>query len=389
MRIGIDARFYGSLGKGLGRYTEKLLQELERQPGEDQFVVFLRRENFDEYQPVCARFTKALADYPWYGWREQWLFPRLLRQHRLDLMHFPHFNVPLIYRQPFVVTIHDLILFHYPTVKASELSPFLYWLKYLVYRFVIAQAIGRARRVFAVSQFTADDIARAYPQARQKICVTREAADPFCFWLPPSEHAACLKRLGLTKHGQGKPFVLYVGNAYPHKNLELLLELAASQTEKLFVCVGKEDYFYIRLRHSATARGLDNVLFVGFVADRELSILYREAECYFFPSLYEGFGLPALEAFTYGTPVVAARRGSLPEVLGEAAVFFEPTDKASLLAGLRAVTENIPLRTERIRRGYLQAATYSWSRMALNTLREYHRSKAPAVYAGHSTQSIQ
>ncbi|MFC1639085.1 glycosyltransferase, partial [Patescibacteria group bacterium] len=123
MKIGIDARFYGSLGKGLGRYVSELIAGLERLDRDNEYVVFLRRENYDEYEPQAPNFSKRLAEIPWYGWREQLLLPGLLKRERLDLMHFTHFNVPLLYRRPFVVTVHDLILLQHPTTRASTLGP--------------------------------------------------------------------------------------------------------------------------------------------------------------------------------------------------------------------------------------------------------------------------
>lgn len=382
MRIGIDARFYGSLGKGLGRYTAKLIEGLEQVAGTDEFIVFLRRENFDEYQPRQPRFTKVLADFPWYGWREQLLLPRLLRQYRLDLMHFPHFNVPLLYRRPLVVTIHDLILFHYPTVKASELPPVFYWLKYAVYRYVIRSAVKRALTVFTVSRFTQADLVAAYPSIAPKIRMIYEAADAECAWTEPTTRGEFLRAWGLSPRGEGTPYVLSVGNAYPHKNLSLLLQVAKSLPEKLFVCVGREDYFYTLLKAEAEALGITNVRFVGFVPDGALGILYREAESYFFPSLYEGFGLPALEALLVGTPVVAARAGALPEILGAAGRLFDPTSVTEARETLIQVGADSALRQCLITRGYARVALFSWQRMACLTLEEYHRSIA---YARHSS----
>ncbi len=373
MRIGIDARFYGTLGKGLGRYTEKLIQALESLATEDEFVIFLRRENFDEYVPHSKNFSKVLADFPWYGWQEQILFPRLLWKYQLDLMHFPHFNVPVLYRRALTVTIHDLILLHYPTVKASELSPFLYWIKYLAYRFIIGSAVKRAQTIFTVSHFTEHDIASVYPKVAHKICMTYEAADIQDSVLTYIEEEKMLAQLGLAARGKGMPYVLYVGNAYPHKNLNLLLEVAALLPEKLFVCVGREDYFYRDLKNRSKHRGLKNVRFVGFVPDRFLPALYREAESYFFPSLYEGFGLPALEALSFGTPVVAARRGALPEIIGEAGVFFNPENLDEVHRKLELIGKNQPLRERMVRLGYERVKTFSWTAMAAATLREYHR----------------
>ena len=132
--IGIDARFFGSIGKGLGRYTQKLIENLEKisaQGGpasgwDNQYFVFLRKENFDEYQPRNKNFQKVLADYQWYTFAEQIRMPLLLNKLKLDLVHFPHFNVPFFYRKKFVVTIHDLILLQFPTVRGTTLNPIFY-----------------------------------------------------------------------------------------------------------------------------------------------------------------------------------------------------------------------------------------------------------------------
>ncbi|KKQ79694.1 MAG: mannosyltransferase B-like protein, partial [Candidatus Moranbacteria bacterium GW2011_GWD2_38_7] len=147
MKIGIDARFYGSIGKGLGRYTQKLIQHLEHIDKENHYVVFLRKENFDDYQPFNKNFEKVLADYAWYTFAEQLFFPLLLNKQKLDLMHFPHFNVPLLYSGRFVLTIHDLILTHFPTIRATMLNPVFYWFKYVAYKLAISSALWRAKKI--------------------------------------------------------------------------------------------------------------------------------------------------------------------------------------------------------------------------------------------------
>lgn len=385
MRIGIDARFYGSVGKGLGRYTQKLLEHLERFPGDDEFVVFLRKENFDEYQPGDRRFKKVLAHFPWYGFLEQLVFPFVLFRHRLDLMHFPHFNVPLFYRKRFVVTLHDLILLHYPTLRGTTRNAFVYWLKYAMYRVVIASATRRAERIITVSQFTKHDLAKLYPAAAQKIIVTYEAADPVCAWRSQAQERAFLSRLELVKCSEQdnagamrdiiKPFVLYVGNAYPHKNLEAVIDVAAALPQYEFVLVGKEDYFYSRLKEKAREQTLPNVRFAGFVDDQDLNVLYRHARLYVFPSLYEGFGLPPLEAMSCGTPVLASNRASLPEVLGLAAQYFDPSDSESFRYAVVRLMEDEESRSELRTLGYAQAARYSWREMARETLAAYQQTR--------------
>lgn len=382
MRIGIDARFYGSVGKGLGRYTEKLIEHLESEDTDNDYVVFLQRENFDEYVPKNARFKKVLAHYAWYSFSEQLFFPFRLLSFRLDLVHFPHFNVPFLYPKKFIVTIHDLILLQYPTLQNTSRTALSYWMKFVAYRFVIACAIHRAEHIITVSHFTESDILDRYPVARGKISVTYEAADPFCQFLPLKQAKRLLHRLELLREPQFgvqgidardilKPYLLYVGNAYPHKNLEALLRVAPLFPTYRFVLVGKEDYFYLRLKKIVKEKELRNVIFAGFVDDRELSILYRFALCYIFPSLYEGFGLPPLEAMAHGLPVLSSRSGSLPEILGDAARYFDPHTPGSFESELTEVLDSETVRQELASRGYRRVARFSWERMALETQRLY------------------
>lgn len=380
MRIGIDARFYGSLGKGLGRYTEKLIGALEILDQKNEYFIFLRKENFNDYISSSPRFHKILADERWYSWREQLIFPWTLKKFQLDLVHFPHFNVPFFYRKPFVVTIHDLILLHYPTIKASELPPALYWMKYWIYRFVIHSAIRRSQAVLTVSQFTEKDILQNMPRARGKIVLTPEAADAFCSWSSGHDVKSFLQSVQLwnssniSRQKEGPcPFILYVGNAYPHKNLDLLLACARKFPAYTFVCVGKEDFFYRILKKKVRDMSLGNVSFLGFVSDRNLGILYRSAQVFFFPSLYEGFGLPALEALSYGLPVLAAHRGALPEIIGKAGVLFHPKHLDDVVSKLQQILSDDFLRANLRRDGFAQICNFHWMVMAQLTHSVYEQ----------------
>jgi glycosyltransferase involved in cell wall biosynthesis len=373
MRIGIDARFYGSIGKGLGRYTEKLIEHLEKIDSENQYVVFLRRENFDDYIPSQKNFRKVLADYSWYGWREQLLFPFLLFRHRLDLVHFPHFNVPILYGKKFVVTVHDLILLRFPTVQNTTLGWVGYTFKYALYRIVIATAIRRAFSVLTVSTFTKEDIVAHYPLAAGKVFVTKEAADENCFFVNEEGVLRILDHFGLggaSHYGRIEKYFLYVGNAYPHKNLEAIIAVARVFPEYRFVFVGKEDFFSRRLQ--ATVSGITNVSFIGFVSDHDLSVLYRNAAAYLFPSRYEGFGLPGLEAMQYGLPVIATNRGSLPEIYGDAALFFDPDEANDMERVMRRFLGFSDDERECLRkRGFAQGSMFRWSDMTEATLSVY------------------
>ena len=381
MRIGIDARFYGSIGKGLGRYTEKLITHLEKIDSTNQYFIFLRRENFDEYVPARENFQKVLADYPWYGWQEQFLLPILLFRCKLDLVHFPHFNVPILYGKKFVVTVHDLILLRFPTTENTTLGRLGYAVKYVLYRLVIARAVKRALAVLTVSHFTKNDIITHYPDAAGKLFVTTEAAQDECFFVQKEVCSHILERLGIKEPSHGKigEYFLYVGNAYPHKNLEAIVSAAQDFPEWKFVFVGKEDFFYRRLKKSAAR--VKNILFVGFVSDRDLSVLYRYAGAYLFPSRYEGFGLPGLEAMQYGLPVLASNQGALPEVYGDAALFFDPDKPSDMTRVIRQFLEYSD--EERVclkGNGFARASMFHWCDMAETTL-EVYRGSAEADFS--------
>jgi glycosyltransferase involved in cell wall biosynthesis len=374
MKIGIDARFYGPYGKGLGRYTEKLIKNLEKIDYQNQYFIFLRKENWKGFNPQNQNFKKVLADLPWYTVEEQILMPRIISKHKVDLMHFPHFNVPVFYFDDFVVTIHDLILLKFPTEKATTLGPILYKIKYLGYKTVITRAVKRAKKVITVSNFTKKEIADYFNLDPKKIMVTYEACDGIEYGqlsLPKSEF--------LSNHKIVKPYLLYVGNAYPHKNLEKLLEVFKTLKENSkfnfqLVLVGRSDYFYNRLKKEAQKLGLlqdNSAVFFGFASQQNLAHLYRRASLYVLSSFVEGFGLPALEAMSYGLPVVASSTSSLPEILDDAALFFDPKNKNSMVSTIRRALSDKNLQEKLINNGYGRVKKFSWERCAQETLSIY------------------
>ncbi|MDD5043686.1 MAG: glycosyltransferase family 1 protein [Patescibacteria group bacterium] len=372
MKIGIDARFFGPVGKGLGRYTERLIENLERLDQENQYVIFLRKENWNSYQPSNPRFKKVLADYRWYTMAEQLLMPRVIRRAQVDLMHFPHFNIPIFYNRPFVVTIHDLILYRFPTVRATTLSPLFYKIKYWVYKKVIRRAVNKAEKIFAVSEFTKQDILKHFKVPAEKIIVTYCACDGV-------EHGQLKmpEKKFLGECGISKPFLLYVGNAYPHKNLELLIQIfkkikGGFNDNLQLVLVGKKDYFYERLEKGNND---PDVIFFGFAPEAILADLYRHAQLYVFPSMFEGFGLPPLEAMIYGLPVAAAKTSSLPEVLGEAAVYFDPQNLENTAEVITRALKDEGFRADLKKKGFEQIKKYSWRETAHKTLIAYNSLK--------------
>ncbi len=387
IRIGIDARFYGPGGKGLGRYTKQIVDNILKIDEGHEYAIFLHADNFDEFvvpDELIGRVQKIKVRARWYGIREQLIMPFKIWRTGINLMHFPHFNVPLVCPSPFIVTIHDLILTKFPTTRASTLKPFFYHFKNLAYRLVIKSALRRAKKIIAVSQFTKQDIISQFKVIDSKIEVIYEGVAN----LQTDQDSLFVKKqdqeITLHKYGLPNNFLLYVGNAYPHKNLDFLLKVFKFSHKKHedwhLVLVGKSDYFYERLKNEARHLGLfiDNdlnspVIFPGYVPDQDLEALYARARLYIFPSLYEGFGLPPLEAMSQNCPVLSSDRASLPEVLGEAALYFDPESAADLLNKIEVLMTNDLARDKLIRLGQEQFRRYNWWEAASSTYNVYKK----------------
>ena len=407
MKIGIDARLYGPKNRGLGRYIQKLIENLEKVDHENQYIIFLRKANWNNYQPRNSNFKKVLADYQWYSLKEQIFMPWKIWQQKLDLIHLPNYNVPILssifpvfrgiasssseglQRGPRndrrIVTIHDLVITRFPDQRATTLNPLLYKIKLWAYRLVIWLAVKKAEKIITVSEFSKNELVEYFRLDPEKIIVTYEGADEIV-----NRKSQIAKKLQTTNYpglapqsGAGKlqanfPYLLYVGAAYPHKNLENLLQAfnALTTTHKLksykLVLVGEQDYFYQRLKQKIKKMGLEEkVIFPGYLDDQTLNQVYQNALCYVFPSYYEGFGLPGLEAMAQGVPVLASQAGSLPEIYGEAALYFNPYDIKDIARAIDKIINDENLRKEMIKKGFEQVKKFSWQNCAKKTLTVY------------------
>lgn len=372
MRIGIDARMLGPQCGGLGRYVEQLVIGLEQLDRKNEYIVFLRKDNWERYMPTQANVRKVLADIPWYGWREQAQFPAIVKRENIDLMHFPHWNVPLLYQDPFVVTIHDLIMWHYPRGEASTHGPIVYWLKDRAARLVLRSAARRARRIFAVSEYTKHDVHAALGIPLKKIIVTYQA--PFVdknLELRKQNPESVLTLFPITK-----PYALYVGSAYPHKNLERLVDAWKSISKETggayqLVLAGKDSVWYQKLIQKIRQLESQEIIVTGFVKDDALDALYRDASLYVAPSLYEGYALPALEAISRGIPVVASNRACFPEALGEAALYFDPENTQQMASVILRALHDEAIRLELTTRGREEMRRFAPNELATETLAVY------------------
>ncbi|MBI4449741.1 glycosyltransferase, partial [Candidatus Uhrbacteria bacterium] len=249
MRIGIDARLYGvESGTGIGRYAQELLRQFlgmpkfKAQMSNVEFVIFLRQDGYEAFTTPDERWTKVLADFRPYTIGVQTRYPRLIRAAGVDLMHFTHFDHPVRCPVPFVITIHDLILLEHPSIRASTLGPLRFWVKYAAYRRVLQHAVLRSMRILTPSRSVKEQIAQRFGVLREKIIATPLGAD----------HAPGIQIPDSKFQIPESSYLLYVGNAYPHKNLEQLIRVFRGLTERhpklRLVLVGKEDDFYRRLQ---------------------------------------------------------------------------------------------------------------------------------------------
>ncbi len=378
MRIGIDARFYGPRlgGGGLGRYVSELVTHLEQLDSSNEYVLFLRKDNFHECKVTRGNFTKRMVDVPWYSLAEQRIMPKEIALSKVQFMHFPHWNVPIFSKTPFIVTIHDLILLEDPSsAHATTRNPFVHGIKTAGFRVVLENAIHRSRHIIAVSEYTKKSILKHFRLSPQKISVIHNGV------LTPSEgEGVMLRNLGVTE-----PYVLAVGNHYPHKNLDTLVRafvpVYAKHQDASLVLAGRHDAFTERLIKLASEQGLPKqaVRFVDLPSDDTLGALYRHASLLAFPSKIEGFGLPPLEAMRVGLPVMAAQTSSLPEVLSSAALYVDPEDENKMSAVMMLALSEPNAFQALVAKGYEQSATFKWETTAQKTLETYLRFGAKRV----------
>ena len=368
MKIGIDARIYSSAFTGIGRYVYELVHNLAEIDSQNEYVIFMNNPEFEEFKPPNSRFKKVLANARHYSFGEQWKFLKMLWKEKLDLVHFPHFNAPIFYKKPCVVTIHDLTLHFYPGKKMT--SFYRRW----AYKLVLWSVVGRAKKVISVSENTKEDLMKLMQVPEKKISVIYEGVNKN-FKIIDDEEAIKEVR---KKYGIIREYLLYTGVWRSHKNLVNLIKAFAymkknDEFDGQMVITGKEDSLYNEVRAMIAELELEgDVVFTGMVPEKELPLLYNGAKVYVFPSLYEGFGLPPLEAMACGTPVAASKAASIPEVVGEDnAVFFDPYDPSDISDGVLKIWGHESLAGELREKGLARVKEFSWKKMAREVLKVY------------------
>lgn len=368
-RIGIDARFFRGGTSGLGRYTRQLIHYLAKVDQYNHYVVFLTEEDMAEWDVAQDNFEPRVVQATHYTVREQTVFLRELYRAKLDLVHFLNFNHPLLYRKPFVVTVHDLTIFRFPAGRSSASK-----MRRAAFQRVFAHSLHAAKSVIAISEFTAADVERSFhiPHARMEV-VYEAGPYPVTEW--PFGHKASTQQF----IGRKEPYFLFVSQWRPHKGILTLIQAFNEFKKKtgsphLLVLAGNQKTSEMEVRQAlAESPYAGDIVTPGFVPDDMLPLLYHNAEALLYPSESEGFGLPALEAMAYGTPVIAADSTSLPEVVGNAGILVPTRDEMALAEAMERIVMEPSLAGELVAKGYRQAEKFSWDKAAYDTLGIYQR----------------
>lgn len=360
-KIGIDARLWSETG--VGRYIRNLVQNLHQNDTQTTYVLFILDKDFPLISEVITRPNWILkrVSIRWHSFAEQLVFPIILYSTNCDLIHFPYFSVPILYKKSYVVTIHDLIINHFPTGQASTLPGWYYKIKLRAYLLLLKRIAKTAKKIITVSLATKKEIEEHLLVSPDKIIVTYEGVD---------KHIVVTDTTVPFKN----PYFLYVGNAYPHKNLPRLLQAFKKFKDKdtkdyILIFVGKEDFFYKRLKRLVLDMKLDqSVRFLHQVSDSDLAGLYEHAFAVVVPSLMEGFGLPALEALAHSCLVIASKTAALEEVCGDAVFYMDPLDVNDMAEKMAHVSVlPAPEMTKKKKIGLIQAKKFSWEKMTQET----------------------
>jgi glycosyltransferase involved in cell wall biosynthesis len=354
MRIALDARKLRDFG--IGTYIRNVLVELARLDHDTEYILLCKPEDVDVVPALGPNFRIVPEKARLYSIAEQIRVPLALARERVQLLHEPHYTLPPATRCRSVVTIHDCIHLMFPRDLPNRLA-------YAYARGSIWSAARQADRVMTVSEASKRDILHFVDVPPEKVSVIYNAIDER--FLRPADEAA-MERVR-QRWQLNHPFVLYVGNIKPHKNVERLIDAfgrarAGGLEELRLVIVGEDISKYPALRQAVHRHRLDKqVRFLGFQPYETLASIYRLARAFVFPSLYEGFGLPPLEAMACGTPVVTSNVSSLPEVAGGAALLVDPHDPDAIAEAMRRAVTDEALRATLIAKGSARVRDFSWS----------------------------
>lgn len=369
-RIGIDCRLLGKKHAGIGRYIENLLLEIPHVPlhtkfewafifhDQTQWQEFLKESDqsifFSQQQVVFA----PVRHYTLY---EQLHMPLVFSKLNLDILHVPHFNIPVRYKGKIVVTIHDLLWHEYRGTKVTTLPAWKYWVKHGLYKRIVAEAVRKSELIFVPAQTIKQTLLKYFPNDGEKITVTKEGIGK-TFLQTPHQHSSKEHRL------------IYVGSLYPHKNIEVVLQALKELTTFSLDLVGSRNVFQDEVRRRVEELNLqDRVQFLGYKTDQELVDLFPRYFALIQPSLFEGFGLTGVEAMSAGLPVIASDIPVFREIYQERALFFDPNSADSFTQTVQNLANDAQKYQHYTTFSDSVQRDFSWKKMTEQVLESYFK----------------
>lgn len=364
MRIGLDLRMVAG-GSGIARYISELSHAILSSDKANDYVLFFKSEaDTESYKQYGKKMVVTGIEH--YSFAEQIVLPRILKRENLDLVHFPHFNVPIFYNKRFIVTIHDLTHSKFPGRKKSRIF------HRVAYNAVLAAAIRKSLGIIAVSESTKREILELFGVDALKVHVVYEGIDKVYSMVHRDEALAQVtNRFQITK-----PYILYVGVMRRYKNLPKLAQafsmLRDAGLDYDLVIAGDEDPHYPEIKARILAsKHAPSIKLLGRVSDEDLKNLYNAASLFVLPSLAEGFGLTALEAAACGTPIACSDIPTLREVMGQGAEYFDAENEQNMKDVMMNIIKN-PNRAEELANLALKRASFfSWAKAAEQTVNYY------------------
>lgn len=369
MRIGIDCRLAGMANGGIGRYVSQLVIELVKQaPNETWVLVFHNTQQTAElWQTLPKNVELHYCPVRHYSLMEQIKMPPVWRKLRVDLLHVPHFNIPVLYSGKLILTIHDLLWHHQTGMNVTTLPKWQYHMKYLGYKWLTAQAVKKAAQILVPTQTIAQTVQEFFPFAQNKTVVAYEGVDALFRQARAQRKTKVLKDWQLPTD---RKFLLYVGSLYPHKNVELVVQALAKMAEFNLIIIGTRNVFRQRFeKFVAQRKMLKRVHFLGQVSDEQLIDIMAISETLVQPSFSEGFGLTGVEAIVAGSSVIASDIPVFREVYFSGVEFFDPKSVTSFVAA----AQRAKAPTAQTQKQYQDR--YSWPKMAKQTLDVYRSIK--------------
>lgn len=372
MNIVVDARLILDQVTGIGHYLRNLIQHLLVIDKRNRYTLFLNQKLSSE-NPLRSlnqrNLTKKFLTVPAVSLRQHFQIPLHLRNGIADVYHYPHFDLPLLQWSKSVMTVHDLKYIIAPHFTELGLAKQLYM------KLLLKRSLMKAKIIISVSENTKKDLIRVFRVPENKISVVPLACD-----IRPTEKMSREEiKSYLRKQGILESYFLFVGERRPHKNLVRLIEAFnlfrnRNACKHKLVIVGKNYSSYAQPEKRIKELHLqDQVIVSGYVDENHLPFYYQGAEAFIFPSLYEGFGLPILEAMSYGTPVITSRVSAMPEVAGDAAIQINPHSVDQLADALETLYRRKQTRTELIAKGYRNLNRFSWRKTSEKTLSVYEQ----------------